>query len=422
MTDKDNTARRHCMIVFAAYPLSETRVQREAEALLRYGYEVDVICLRLRDEAAMDTYKGVRIYREKYRFPMPQTKRGGLRERFLNYLRFFVSAAVRLNKLHAQRPYDTIQVHNLPDFLVFCALIPKLRGVPVILDLHDLMPEFYAGRFGQSKSLIARLICWQERLACRFADHVITVSEHWKQALIRRGVPAHKCSVVMNVADESIFHPLKDECLRSPGQDGFRLIYHGAIVERYGLDLAVRAIDQVRHDIPDIHLSLVGRGEHLPYLTRMIEELGLSQHVTLDKLHLAEELPDIIRSCDLGIVPYRNDVFTDGLLPTKLMEYAALGLPAIAARTTAIQAYFSDTLAEFFVPGDVDDLARCMRALHDNPARLAELARGCQRFNQRYNWTQIGADYVALVERLRSDRVRAGRGTIQQDSSRSEIH
>ena len=391
------------------------------EALLKQGYEVDVICLRLPGDAAADSYKGVGIYREKYRFPIPQAKRGGLGERFLNYLRFFVSAAVRLNKLHAQRHYDTIQVHNLPDFLVFCALIPKLRGVPVILDLHDLMPEFYAGRFGRGKPLMARLIRWQEYLACRFANHVITVSEHWRQALIRRGVPAHKCSVVMNVADESIFHPAENVCLRSPSQDGLRLIYHGAIVERYGLDLAVRAIDQVRHDIPEIHLSLIGRGDYVPHLSQMVDELGLSQYVTLDKLHLAEELPDIIRTCDLGVVPYRNDIFTDGLLPTKLMEYAALGLPAIAARTTAIQAYFSDTHVEFFEPGDVDDLARCILMLYHNPERLAELAQGCQKFNQRYNWTRIGAEYVALVERLRSGWASGGTGTIVQNPNRREF-
>ncbi len=421
MTNTDSSARRHCMIVYAFYPLGETRVQREAEALLKCGYEVDVICLRRPGDAAVDSYKGVGIYRDKYRFPMPQAKRGGLGERFLNYLRFFVSAAVRLNRLHAQRHYDTIQVHNLPDFLVFSALVPKLRGVPIILDLHDLMPEFFAGRFGQGKSLMARLIRWQEHLACRFADHVITVSEHWRQALIQRGVPAHKCSVVMNVADESIFRPPKDACCRSSAQDGFRLIYHGSLHERYGLDLAVRAIDQVRRDIPDIHLSLIGGGEYLPFLARMVEELGLSQYVTLDKMHLAEELPDIIRSHDLGIVPYRNDVFTDGLLPTKLMEYAALGLPAIAARTTAIQAYFSDTMAEFFAPGDVDDLVRCIRELHAHPDRLAQLTQGCQAFNRRYNWTKTGAEYVALVERLGSDQGLADKGLIQQNPNRSEF-
>jgi glycosyltransferase involved in cell wall biosynthesis len=398
---KKNMPKRHCMIVYARYPLGETRVQREAEALINRGYEVDVICLRTPGETDVDQYRGVRIYREEYRFPVDLAKRDGLAYQFLKYLRFFVSAAIRLTRLHKQHPYSTVQVHNLPDFLVFCALIPKLGGVSIILDLHDLMPEFYAGRFGQDgNSLLARLIRWQERLACLFADHVITVSEHWRQALIERGVPAHQCSVVMNVADENIFYWPEDDRPRLPDKDAFRLIYHGAIFHRYGLDLALRAVDQLRHDIPNIHLTIVGAGDYKPTLIQMTQELGLNSHVTIGKPRLAEELPELIRTANVGIVPYRNDVFTDGLLPTKLMEYAALGLPAIAARTTAIEAYFSDTMVEFFEPGDVDDLVRCIRMLYKNPERLAELAQGTKKFNQEYNWSKIGAEYVALVERL----------------------
>jgi glycosyltransferase involved in cell wall biosynthesis len=404
-TPMKNHYRRHCMIVFAPYPLGETRVQREAEALVKCGYEVDVICLRLPGEPARDEYKGVTIYREQHRLPFSLAKGNSLRERLVKYLRFALSAGWRVTRLHFQKRYSTIQVHNIPDFLVFCALIPKLADTPILLDLHDLMPEFYALRFGQSSSRAARLIRWQERLACRFADHVITVTELWRQALIRRGVPEHKCSVVMNVADESIFHPPDHTGVQPPTGDSFRLIYHGTFVERNGLDLAIQAVDRVRHDIPGIHLTLVGRGEYLPHMTRLIEELGLNHHVSIDDLHLAEELPGIILSCQLGIVPIRSTVFTDTGLPTKLMEYAALGLPAIAARTTANQLYFEGTNTEFFEPGNVDDLARCIGMLYHNPERLAELARGAQEFNRRYNWAKIGAEYVATVERLRSNRL-----------------
>jgi glycosyltransferase involved in cell wall biosynthesis len=400
---KANKTKRHCMVVFARYPLAETRVQREAEALIKHGYEVDVISIRVRGEVAVDYYRGVRIYRVKYRFPVHLTKEGGLTYDFLNYLRFFVSAAVKLAQLHTQHPYDTVQVHNLPDFLVFSALFLKLRGVPIILDLHDLMPEFYAGRFGQEgHPWLARLIRWQERLACSFADHVITVSEHWRQALIERGVPAHKCSVVMNVADKNIFHCPEASHLRLVDQDAFRLIYHGSIFQRYGLDLAIQAVDQVRHHIPNIHLTIVGGGDYKPMLIQMAQDLGLNGHVTVSKPCLAEELPGLIRKADAGIVPYRNDVFTDGLIPTKLMEYAALGLPAIAARTSAIETYFINTMVEFFEPGDADDLARCICMLHQDQERLAELAQGCIEFNQRYNWNTIGAEYIALVKRLSS--------------------
>jgi glycosyltransferase involved in cell wall biosynthesis len=392
---------RHCMIVYATYPLAETRVQREAEALLRHGYEVDVICMRLSDDLPVDSYKGVRIYRENYRFPILGSNHGGLSRKFFNYLRFFISAAIRVTQLHLKKKYDAIQVHNLPDFLVFCALIPKLMGTPIVLDLHDLMPEFFAGRFKTRMPFMAQLICWQERMACKFADHVITVSEHWRQALIKRGVPEHKCSVVMNVADNNIFRPYEGEYRHYPRTNQFRLIYHGSIHERYGLDLAVEAIDMVRKEIPNIHLTLIGHGEFLPHIKQMIEKRGLSQHVSIENLRLAEELPHIIRSCDLGLVPYQNDIFTDGLLPTKLMEYAALGIPAIASRTTAIQAYFSDTMIEFFEPGNANDLAERILYLHSHLDRLAELSRGSQKFNQRYNWSNVSAEYVTLIEQIR---------------------
>jgi glycosyltransferase involved in cell wall biosynthesis len=400
MSSKEKASRRHCMVVFAPYPLGETRVQREAEALVSHGYEVDVICVHVPGEATVDEHQGVRIYREEYRFPIMIGQEDTLVYTFLAYIRFFLSAAVRLTRLHRQRSYNTIQVHNLPDFLVFCTLLPKLGGVPIILDLHDLMPEFYAGRFGKDGHLLLRrLILWQEKWACRFADHVITVSEHWRQALIKRGVPASKCSVVMNVADEKIFSSEGDRS-RSRDDNQFRLIYHGAIVYRYGLDLAIRAVGQVRRDIPNIHLTILGWGEYVPALKQLTQELELGDHVAILQGLAAEQLPEVIRAADVGIVPYRNDVFTDGLLPTKLMEYGAMGLPCIAARTTAIQTYFGDTMVEFFEPGNVDDLARCIGGLYNSPERLKELAEGSKTFNQRYNWTKIGAEYADLVARL----------------------
>jgi glycosyltransferase involved in cell wall biosynthesis len=392
--------KRVCMIVYATYPLGETRVQREAEALLRNGYEVDVISIRLPDDLPVDHYKGVRIFQEKYRFPILGSNKAGIRGKFFNYLVFFISAAFRVTQLHLKQRYDVIQVHNLPDFLIFSAWIPKLMGARLILDLHDLMPEFFAGRFKSRMPNLLKLIEWQERQACKFADHVITVSEHWRQALIKRGVPENKCSVIMNVADDRIFHPCEHR-LNKPAPNGrFRLIYHGSIHDRYGLDTAVEAVDRLRTDIPNIQLTLIGNGSYLAHIRKMVEDRKLGEYVKIDGLHLAEELPAIIRSHDLGVVPYLNDVFTDGLLPTKLMEYAALGLPAVASRTTAIEAYFRNTMTDFFEPGSAEDLSKRIRYLHDHPDRLEELSQGCQKFNEHYNWPKVSAAYVKLVDGL----------------------
>ena len=396
--EKQEAKPRHCMIVHAYYPLGETRVEREARALLQRGYRVDVICLRAAGEQPKEHDGGITIHR----LPVRRHKGRGAGVQLLEYLAFFVLATIRLTRLHLRAPYQVIQAHNLPDFLVFAALPAKLMGARTILDIHDLMPEFYASRFGTGlDSLPVRLVQLQERLSCRFADHVITVSDHWRQVLIGRGVAPSKCSVVMNVADDSIFHPPVVLPPLRHHPDGLRLIYHGSLARHYGLDLAIRAVDQVRADIPGIHLTLVGDGDYVAELRRLIDELGLESHVDLiNALRPAEDLPAIIATADLGIAPYRNDTFTDGLLPTKLMEYAALGMAAVAARTTAIERTFGGTMVAFFEPGDADSLAACLRDLHAHPQQIAELRAGSALFNERYNWPKISAAYVAMVDGL----------------------
>jgi glycosyltransferase involved in cell wall biosynthesis len=392
-----NETRRHCMVVHAYYPLGEVRVQREAEALIAQGYEVDIICLRTPGERPIDLYHGVNIYR----LPVRRHKGSGALVQLLEYLMFFTWTFFKLTALHLRRRYDVIQVHNLPDFLVFAALVPKLTGTPIILDLHDLMPEFFASRFGVSQSsLSVRLVYLQERLACRFANHVITVTEHWRQSLIQRGVPADKCSVLMNLADPRIFKKPTHTQPKLQNNNRFRLIYHGAIPQRYGLDLVLRAIDRVRTEIPGIHFTIIGRGEYLAELLHLTAALDLEEHTCFEKYIPVEELPARIVTADLAVVPYRNDVFTNELLPTKLLEYAALGMPVIASRTMGISAYFDETMVEFFPAEDVEELAHCIRTLYHNRSRLDELACNIQKFSQRYNWASQKVEYVNLVKGL----------------------
>lgn len=392
-----NETKRHCMIVHARYPVWEPRVRREAEALIAVNYEVDVICLRQPGEPAHDIIRGVNVYR----LPVHRHKGKEVWVQLFEYLTFFCLACWRLTTLHFQRRYNTVQVHNPPDFLVFTTLIPRLMGAKVILDLHDLMPEFFTTRFHSDwSSLPTRLVRWQERIACRFADHVITVSKHWRQTLIKRGVPANRCSVVMNLADERIFarSPEMRQIEREDSQ--FCLIYHGAITERYGLDLLLRAVSLVRKEIPGIYLTIVGDGEYRGKLVGMARELDLEGHARFERHIPVEQLPLIITAAHLGIVPYRNDVFTDDLLPTKLMEYAALGVPAIVSRTTGIRAYFDEQMVQFFTPGDVQELAQCILGLHRDRSRLAALARNIQKFNQRYSWMTQKTEYAELVKGL----------------------
>jgi len=389
--------KRHCMVVHAYYPLGETRVEREALALIDRGYDVDVVCLQDVGEPARDSADGVNIYR----LPVRRGERRGQMWQLVEYLTFFLLASIKLIGLHLRRRYGVVQTHNLPDFLVFAALGPKLLGARVILDLHDLMPEFYAARGGHSMtSLAVRLVIWQEQISCRFADHVITVTDIWRETLIARGVPTSKISVVMNVADTRIFRPSRAELPSHHRNGALRLIYHGTLTHRYGVDLILQALAHVRHEIPGLCLTLIGAGDALDDLKRLAEELGVEDQVDFRSEVYASQLPPLIAQADAGVVPNRNDLFTDTLLPTKLLEYVALDTPVIAARTRTIAAYFDDSMVRFFRPGDAADLADAILDLHTDRSHLELLARNARKFDEKHSWSQVSAQYVALVDRL----------------------
>lgn len=387
----------HCMVVHAYYPLGETRVEREAMALLHQGIDVDVICLRHRNEPKIEVVKGVRVHR----LPVKRRKGRGYVMQLFEYLMFFSHVFVHLPRLHLQKKFDVIQVHNLPDFLVFTALIPKLMGAKVILDLHDLMPEFFSQRTRRpTESLSVRIIRWQEWVSCLFADQIITVTEQWRLALIKRGHPPDKIMVVMNAADSDIFNELAADRAQKE-HSGFRLIYYGVLGYGQGLDIVIEALNLVLQKVHDITFIIIGSGEYQKTLQKIVRKLNLEQHVCFSlKMVPPEELVKRIKTADIGIVPYRDGVFWGGLLPTKLMEFAALGFPTIAARTPMISAYFDETMVEFFTPGNTEELAGCILNLYQNQSRRAELAHNITKFNERYSWKKISAAYVALVKRL----------------------
>jgi len=386
------------MVVHAYYPLGEVRVEREARALLQAGYEVDVICLQDKGDPPTDFIDGIQIYR----LPVKRHRGKGIRVQMLEYISFFVLAFIKLTGLHFRKRYSSVQVHNLPDFLVFTALVPRLTGAAVLLDLHDLMPEFFAANNDSGMdALPVRLLKFQEKMACAFASHVITVTELWKETLARRSAPASKISVVMNVADPGIFDRtvLPDRSNSSNGH--FNIIYHGTITYRYGPDILLRAIDLLRNDIPSIHATIHGRGEFLEELKQLAQTLDLGSHVSFSDQYVpTSELSKMILGSDVGVVPYRRNVFTDGILPTKLMECVALGVPVIASRTPVIQVYFDDSMVQYFSPGEVEELANEILELYKDRARLGQIAENAERFNQKYNWASIASDYVALVNRL----------------------
>ena len=130
------------MLAYTVYPI-DARVRREAEALTERGDEVDLICIRWGDQEKHSKISGVRVLR----LSMRRYQGSSNLRYFMNYLKFFILSFLKLSYLYVKNRYQIIQVHTMPDFLVFAAIIPKLFRAKIILDVHDLMPELYMSKF-----------------------------------------------------------------------------------------------------------------------------------------------------------------------------------------------------------------------------------------------------------------------------------
>src|SRR5689334_16689228 len=208
------------MVAFTDYPV-DTRVRREAEALVERGDEVDFICLKTPALGDRRSLNGVTLH------PLMwfDYKDGGRpRDYIRRYLVFQLAALVRILQLHLRRRFDVVHVNTMPDSLVFSALGAKLLGARVVLDVHDLMPELYASKFGfDSTHWVIRLLLAVERRSIAFADRAIAVHRPHLDALVRHGNPAEKFMILMNVPDPELFRPRAANAQPSR----FVLVYHG---------------------------------------------------------------------------------------------------------------------------------------------------------------------------------------------------
>jgi len=377
--------KRVAMVMFSSYP-ADPRPRRAAETLLKEGMSVDLVCLQDDNPARRETRGCLEIIR------VPLThKRGGKLSYGYQYSAFILVSAAILASRSLKRRYDLVYIHNMPDILVASALWPKALGAKVILDQHDPMPELMMTIFGLDKdSLGVRLLTWLEKWSIARADLVITVNAACKRLFGSRSCLPEKIGVVMNSPDEAIF-PFRAARPSAFGSQAstqrFIMMYHGSLVERNGLDLAVEALGRVRAAIPAAELRIYGR--QTPFLESVMREArnnGLAECVAYLGPRSLESLVREIEDCDVGLIPNHRSAFAEINTPTRIFEYLALGRPVIAPRATGICDYFDDRSLTFFELGNAEDLARQIEYVFSHPTEVIEIVRRGQEVYREHSW------------------------------------
>jgi glycosyltransferase involved in cell wall biosynthesis len=380
------------MVAYTFYE-SDSRVRQYAETLARRGDHVDVISLRGKEQKSLETLNGVNVYRIQERM---YNEKGKLT--FLGrLLKFLVKSTIFLSRKHLERPYDLIHIHSVPDFEVFAACLPKLFGAKIILDIHDIVPEFYASKFETDKnSILFKGLLFLEKVSIWFADHVIIANHIWEKTLVRRSAKPTKCSTVLNYPDPYLFYPRHGK--KENGK--IVMMFPGTLNWHQGLDIAIKAFNIIKTKTPEAEFHIYGTGGEKDDLVTLVQDLGLQDSVLFKGVLSLDKIVEVMATADIGIVPKRNDSFGGEAFSTKILEFMSLGVPLIVSRTKIDTYYFNDSVVKFFTPEDVDSLAEAMLTMSKNQHMRKTFAENALKFIGNFCWEKRKEDYLNLVDRL----------------------
>lgn len=390
---------RVCMVVHAYYE-GDARVRRYAESLAAAGHRVDVLALRDRGKPVHEELRGVAVRR----LPLSRRRGGTLRYLF-EYVWFTLLCGLVLTR-RALR-YDVVHVHNMPDFLVFAALVPRLCGRTVLLDVHDLMPEVYCSKFRTS---VRHPGIWpirvQEWLSHRFASACCFATERFRQgALARRTCRADRSLAVMNAADTTLFDAARHPW-RGPERPGeFVMLYLGTVSHRHGVDQCVRVLPLAADRVPGIRLVIHAKlseaeGKPMQELRDLAQSLGVADRVDVRPPMPLQDVPAAMSRASVGVFTPHLDVHIDMALSLKVPEFVAMGVPVVAVRTSIMTSLFREDEVAMFPDGDLAAFADLLARLHAEPEFGRGLAERARRFTREHAWDNEFAGYLSLLQRL----------------------
>jgi glycosyltransferase involved in cell wall biosynthesis len=400
--------KRGAVLLFSYYP-ADSRPRLAAEALATESVAVEVVCLReSQEEPRREIVNGVSILRLRLK-----RHRAGKMRYVAQYSTFIFRSFLYLAFRSIVRRYDFVHVHNMPDVLVFSALIPKALGAKVILDLHDPMPELMMSIYnlGADKPFV-RLLRRLENYSIAFADLVLTPNKAFRELFISRGCPPDRIHIVMNSPESNIFQPCKYASSPSTGANGdrsFKIMYHGLIAERHGLDIALEAVAKLRSVIPALEFHIFGdRTLYMNQVEAQVRQLGLQACVHYHGCRPQAEIAKSICSIDLGIIPNKRTPFTELNMPTRIFEYLAMGKPVVMPNTRGIRDYFSVDSALFFEPDDPQSLTNAILEVYLRPEKVHSiLARGRSVY-AAHRWETQRSEFLNQVGLLFSVEKRKG--------------
>lgn len=393
-----NKSIKICMVGHKYFPQMAIRQQRHCLTLLDEGMDVDVIALRRPGESLRGNYMGANIRRINLQKSWNHST--SIIHYSLTYIKSFISISILLLLQHLKKRYDVIYIFTLPDSMLFAGLLPKLMGAKIIADHLDPMPELYETKFPSGASGLAiRVIKIVERVSMKIADRIVTQNRGYAELLSSRGVDSNKLFVIHNGPDSRFWDmpriPSKSVSSRNP----VKLLFHGNITERSGLQVVIKALSILRDEGMNILLMVFNFGDYRNEVHKLIRDLELKQYVEWFHPMLPSKVPELIADADVGLVPNIASPFANTNLPNRIFEFLWMGKPVIVSRTAGIERYFPSNTVFYYTPGSHTDLAKVIVKSLKSADVEHRILRG-QEICKKLSWEKEKQILLALIYQL----------------------
>jgi glycosyltransferase involved in cell wall biosynthesis len=305
--------------------------------------------------------------------------------------------AVRADVLHTTTPSANG---------VLARAAARRLGIPWVYEVRGLPEETWVashgtteGRARAAASRRRALMQAKETELALSADAVVTLSGTMRDALVARGVPSTRITVVPNAVSEGLLtaeHPTPEAARAALGLPaGPAIGTVSSLVDYEGLETVVRTVATLRARGHDVTGLLVGDGVSRPGLARLARELGVADHVVLPGRVPSDVALTWLAALDVVLVPRRDHEVTRLVTPLKPVEAMAVGRPVVASALPALV----EAVGGAGLHIDADDLegwATSVGALLEDAGRRAELVERGRVVAAERTWVRNAETYLGI--------------------------
>ena len=387
----------------------QNRLHELAVRLKAAGMEIDVLTA-LPNYPRMEIMNGYENRKNRYEeidgIPIHRswiyvTKSKGIFSRLLIYFSFVWSSYWKGRKM---KKYDYLLVESPPLFLGYSAMaLSKKLNAKLIFNVSDLWPES-AEKLGIITNKIALNLAYKLEAKCYKQAFLITGQTRGIVDDICSRFPDKKVYWLPNGVDVSFYNPSQIQPGNFRDINGFSkeeiLFFYGGIIgHAQGLEVILNAANLLR-DSSSIQFVLQGSGPEKEMLLELKKTLNLTNVHFLEPVS-KKEMPAILKSIDIALVPLKNLTLFQGAIPSKVFEALAMEIPLLLGVDGEARNHFIEKgkAGLFFQPENADELAKQALFLAENLVERLEMGKNARRYvTENFDRNKIANDFMRQLE------------------------